>query len=91
LKGTNFEDTKRVIRRYTLKDRKYNGKKKEHKRRNNDRQNINLLKSGVNSGASERLSVPAPHVTPVVLLLNDTDIILYENRVGHQINKYKTP
>jgi hypothetical protein len=41
-----------------LKDRKYNGKKKEHKRRNNDRQNINLLKSAVNSGASERLSVP---------------------------------
>jgi len=34
-----------------------------------------LLKMGVNPGAPERLAVPAPHVTPVMLLLNDTNII----------------
>jgi len=38
----------------------------------------------VNSGASEGLPVPAPHATPVVLLLNDTNIIGYENRIGQQ-------
>jgi hypothetical protein len=30
------------------------------------------------------LAVPAQHVKPVVLLLNDTNIILHGNRVGHQ-------
>jgi hypothetical protein len=33
------------------------------------------IKPGVNSGAAEELAVPVPHVTPVVLLLNDTNII----------------
>ena len=33
------------------------------------------LETGVNSEAPEGLPVPAPHVTPVVLLLNDTNII----------------
>jgi hypothetical protein len=33
----------------------------------------------VNSGVSEGLEVPAPHVTPIVLLLNDTSIIWYGN------------
>ena len=36
----------------------------------------------VNSRALEVLAVPAPHMTPFVLLLNDTNI--YGNRVGHQ-------
>ncbi len=42
------------------------------------------LKPGVNIGASEGLAVSAPHVTPVVLLLNDATIIWHGNRVGHQ-------
>jgi len=33
------------------------------------------LKPAVNSGALEWLAVPAPLVTPVVLLLTDTNII----------------
>jgi hypothetical protein len=32
-------------------------------------------KPGVNSGVQDVLAVPAPHVTPVMLLLNDTSII----------------
>jgi hypothetical protein len=32
-------------------------------------------KPGVNSGVPDVLAVPAPHVTPVMLLLNDTSII----------------
>jgi hypothetical protein len=32
------------------------------------------LKSGANSGALEGLAVPAPHVTPIVSLLNDTKL-----------------
>ena len=32
-------------------------------------------KQGVNSGAPEWLAVPASHVTPVMLLLNDMNII----------------
>ena len=37
-----------------------------------------------NSAAPERLPVSAPLVTPVVLLLNDTNIILYGNSDGRQ-------
>jgi hypothetical protein len=33
-------------------------------------------KSGVNLDAPEGILVPAPHVTPVVLLLNKTNIII---------------
>ena len=40
-------------------------------------------KPRVNSGTPEELTVPAPHVTPVVLL-NDTNIILHGTRLGHQ-------
>jgi len=47
----------------------------------------------MNSGAVEELAVPALLVTPAVLLLNKTNILLYGNRVGHQyvvyINKCK--
>jgi len=32
----------------------------------------------------QQSAVPVPLVTPVTLLLNDTNIILYGNRVGHQ-------
>ena len=39
---------------------------------------------GVNSGALEWLEVPALHVVPVVLLLNDTNIIWYGNHVGQR-------
>ena len=41
-------------------------------------------KPGLNSGAPERLAVPAPLVTPVMLLLNDMNIIWYGNSVEHQ-------
>ena len=61
---------------------------------NNDLQNIKQKtrywatrtsrKALVISGAPEVFAVSAPHVTPVVLLLNDTNIIWYWNRVGHQ-------
>ena len=37
----------------------------------------------MNSGAPKRLAVPVLHVTPVVLLLNGTNIIWYENHVGN--------
>jgi hypothetical protein len=35
----------------------------------------NNEQQGVNSGVQEGLAVPAPHLTPVVLLLSDTNII----------------
>jgi len=37
----------------------------------------------VSLGAPEWLAVPAPHVTPIVLLLNDTNLIWYGNGVGN--------
>jgi hypothetical protein len=36
--------------------------------------NTNPTKTGMNSGAPEGLKISTPHVTPVVLLLNDTNI-----------------
>ena len=60
-------------------------KRKKDKRTNNDKQNTtqktkgretqNPLKTVVNSCVPEGLVVPAPLVKPVVLLLNDTNII----------------
>ena len=41
-------------------------------------------KPGVNTGTAEGLAVPAIHMTPVVLLWNDTNIIWQGNRIGHQ-------
>jgi hypothetical protein len=38
----------------------------------------------VNIGAPEGSAVRAPYVTPVVLLINDMDIIWCGNRVGRQ-------
>jgi hypothetical protein len=65
-------------------------KKKKDKRTNNDLQNITQktkdratrspIKTG---GAPKGLAVPAPLVTPVVLLLNNTNIVWYGNWVGH--------
>ena len=57
--------------------------KKNNKRTNNDPQRIKLKieqhkprqKPGVHSCAPEGLAVPNPHVTPVEVLLNDTNII----------------
>jgi hypothetical protein len=36
---------------------------------------MNPTKNGVNASSPKGLGVLAPHVTPVVLLLNDTNII----------------
>jgi hypothetical protein len=72
----------------------HNGHKKKDKRTNNDLQSIHIklkieqhehhLNPVVNAGGLEGLEVPAPHLTPVVLLSYDTNIIWYGNRVGHQ-------
>ena len=89
-----FVDTKGVIRnRNSKKDRQHNGQKKKNKRTNNDLQNTTQktknqatwtpLKTLVNSDAPEGLALPAPHATPVVLLLSVTNIIWYGNRAGH--------
>jgi hypothetical protein len=40
----------------------------KHTHETKDRVTITLLKTGVNSGAPERVIVPAPLVTPVVLI-----------------------
>ena len=71
-----FEDTKGVMRFRKSKDKQHNDQKKKKKRiyktlhRKLKIEQHNPpppLKTGVNSGAPEGLSVPAPHATPVVL------------------------
>jgi len=63
------EYTKGVIRtRISKNTRQHNGQKKKYKRTNNDRATQTPLKSGVFSGAPEGYVVPAPLVTPVVLI-----------------------
>ena len=42
------------------------------------------LKTGMNLCAQEGLSVPDPLVAPVMLLLNETNIVWYGYRVEHQ-------
>ena len=42
-------------------------------------------KPRVKSGASKDLAVPAPLVTPVVLLLNGTNIIKWDKMIVHVI------
>ena len=42
----------------------------------------------VNSGATEVLADPAPLVTSVVLLVNDTNIFRCGNHVGYKHNVY---
>jgi hypothetical protein len=61
--------------RKSKKDRQHNGQIKKDKQRstkhthiNKDRVTRTPLKPGVNSGAPEELTVPAPLVTPVVLI-----------------------
>jgi hypothetical protein len=66
----------------------------KRKRTSSDLQNIThkttnratrtSLKPMVKSGTPEKLAFPAPRVTLLVLLLSDTNILLYGNRVGHQ-------
>ena len=72
-----------IRRRKSKQSRQYNGQKKNSKRKNNDPQRIKLKIEqheprqypAVHSCASAGLAVPAPHVTPVVVLLNDTNMI----------------
>ena len=47
----------------------------KHIYKTKDRVTGTPLKTGVNPGAPERLAVPVPRVIPVMLLLNDTNII----------------
>ena len=49
-----------------------------------DRPTRTLLTLGGISGAPEGLAVPAPHATPFVLPLNDTNIVRNEKCAGHQ-------
>ena len=44
---------------------------------------------GMNSGVPEGLAIPAPHVTSVVLLLNDTNIIWESIWTPVYVNKYE--
>ena len=76
-----YEDTKGIIR-----IRNFEGRKTQKgKGTNNDLQNTTqktkdqairtLIKAEVNSSSPEGLAIPAPLVTPVVLLLKDTNNI----------------
>jgi hypothetical protein len=62
----------------------------KRKRTNNDLQNTTqeikdwALQTGENSGAPEMFAVPVPPVTPIMLLLNDKNIVWYGNRIGCQ-------
>ena len=70
-----FEDAIGVTRiRKSKKNRQHNGQKKKDKQgstyythKTKDRVTRTPLKTGVNSGAPEGYSVPAPLVSPVVL------------------------
>jgi hypothetical protein len=46
--------------------------------------NYRSNKKGVNQGAPEGLSSPAPLVTLIVLLIDGTNIIWYGNRAWHR-------
>ena len=94
--GIEFEDTIGVIRSCKSKHRQCNDQQERQTkwqttiyqtlhRKLKIGQDKNLLNLGVNSAeGSEMLAPAAPLMTPVVLLLNDTDIIWHGNRVGHQ-------
>jgi hypothetical protein len=69
---TNRKGRKRHTMTYKTLHRKLQIEKHEHHKK--------LL----NKGASEGEIVPAPLVASVVLLLNDTSIMRYGNRVGQQ-------
>ena len=80
-----FEDTKGVTWRQKSKDREYNGQqKKGQKDKHCSTKNYTEISiehhephqdQRMNSCASEVHTVPVPLLTPVVLLLNDTNII----------------
>jgi len=81
-----FEDTVEAIRsRKSQKDRQYKVQKiKDTRTKNNrpkttqktkDRTTQTTIKTGMKFGAPEVLAVPSPLVTPVVLLLNYTNIM----------------
>ena len=77
-----FEDIKGIIRRRKSKeDRKYNGQIKDkgqttiYKTIHRKLKNEQHKPRGVNTGATEELTVPVPYMMPVVLLLNDTNIV----------------
>ena len=79
--GIEFKDTIGVIRSCKSKRNiHYNGQKINKERPNTSQKNKDWarrspLNPGVNSCASEGLALPAPLMTPVVLLLNDKNII----------------
>ena len=83
-KGKGQKDNQRSTKHYTENIRSSNTTpslppKKTH------------TKEGVNWGATEDLTVPAPLVTGVVLLLKDSNIIWRVNRIGTTVyvNEYK--
>ena len=80
----------RVIRSHNPKDRQCNDQKKNDKKTNNNRQNTTQKNRRIKTDQHEPHQttgtdgkVPASLVT-CVLLLNDTNVILYGNRIGHQ-------
>ena len=58
--------------------------------RSKDRATQNPLKPGMNSSVPERLAFPALRLTPVVLLLNDTNVLWYGNSVENQYTQTNT-
>jgi hypothetical protein len=77
-----------IISRYPKKDRQYNGQKKKMTkgqtkiyktlhRKLKIEQHEHHWKPAVNWGVPEGLAVPDPHETPVLILLNDMNIILH--------------
>jgi len=71
-------DTKESIGSRESKDRQYDEQMKGQLKMCN----FNPIKTRGNSSAPEGLTVPVPLVTPVLLLLNERNIISYGNRVG---------
>jgi hypothetical protein len=77
-----------------LNDRQYNGQRKRTKWETMVYKTLNRKlkiekrephdKSRVNSGTQKWITVPAPHVIPIVLLFSDTNHIWYENLAGRQ-------
>jgi hypothetical protein len=57
------------------KDKRTNNDLQNTTQKTKDRATRTPLKSGINPGAPGGLTVPVPLVTPIVLLLKDTDII----------------
>ena len=81
--SSKFISFSKIQRGNQKRKSKQNRQKKNSKRTNNDPQRKKIKieeheprkQHGVHSWIPEGLAVPAPHVTPVVVLLNDTNII----------------